>query len=49
MKMVLLYIAGPYSASTQAGIEENVKAAQKLGAEVMTAFPGKVLSVGGTL
>ncbi len=26
--MVLLYIAGPYSASTQAGIEENVKAAQ---------------------
>lgn len=45
MKMVLVYIAGPYSAATQAGIEENVKAAQKLGAEVMTAFPGKVLAV----
>lgn len=45
MKMVLLYIAGPYSAPTQEGIEENVKAAQKLGAELMTAFPGKVLAV----
>ena len=45
MKLVLVYIAAPYSAPTQAGIEENVKAAQKLGAEVMTAFPGKVLAV----
>lgn len=43
--MVLVYIAGPYSAATQAGIEENVKAAQKLGAEVMAAFPGKILAI----
>lgn len=43
--MVLIYVAGAYSASTQEGIEANIKAAQKLGAEVMTAFPGKVLAV----
>ena len=38
--MKLLYIAGPYSASTREGIEENIKAAQLLGAAVMRALPG---------
>lgn len=43
--MKLIYIAGPYTAETPEGIQENVEAAQQLGREVMSLFPGKVLAV----